>query len=138
MDILINPGAGPVKAGSYKQACENLRMFAADCEIGLKLISTSAVPDDGRYSFVIADHYGYKYEIEMPGLPLDKVRYMGEEGQNVFEFPRLYVDGSSWIWNVAVGLFSKESIKERIQEEIEEKEYEIERLRERLNDFEER
>jgi hypothetical protein len=38
----------------------------------------------------------------MPGLPVEQVRYMGESGQNIWDFPRLYVDDSSWIWEFAL------------------------------------
>ena len=40
--------------------------------------------------------------VAMPGLPLERVRYMGEP-QNIWDFPRLYVDGDSWVWEFAIG-----------------------------------
>ena len=44
--------------------------------------------------------------VEMPGLPLEQVRYMGHEGQNARDYPRLYVDGASWLWEFAVNIVS--------------------------------
>jgi hypothetical protein len=40
--------------------------------------------------------------IEMPGLPLDEVRYVDDDEQNIWDFPRLYVDGGSVVWCYAV------------------------------------
>jgi hypothetical protein len=47
---------------------------------------------------------GRSIEIQMPGLPVERVRYMGETGQNIWDFPRLYVDDSSWIWQFALSV----------------------------------
>jgi len=38
----------------------------------------------------------------MPGLPLDRVRYIGAPEQNAWRFPRLFVDGNSWLWEFAL------------------------------------
>lgn len=46
-----------------------------------------------------------------------------QRGQNILEFPRLYVDGGSWIWNC--GLITKEQIAELLSERIEEMREEI-------------
>lgn len=47
----------------------------------------------------------------MPGLPLNKVRYMDETSGDVYEFPRLYLDDGSWIWRVAVDILKEEFAK---------------------------
>ncbi len=38
----------------------------------------------------------------MPGIPLSEVRYV--KGLNAWLFPRLYVDGSSWLWEFAINM----------------------------------
>ncbi|MET9402659.1 hypothetical protein [Kitasatospora sp. NPDC002965] len=40
----------------------------------------------------------------MPGLSLDQVRWMNEPDQNIWNYPRLFVDGSSWVWWYALGI----------------------------------
>jgi hypothetical protein len=56
----------------------------------------SATPD-GRYAFrLFVD--GASHVVEMPGMPLAEVRVLKAAGQNVWDFPRLYIDGSSWLW----------------------------------------
>lgn len=58
---------------------------------------------DGRYPFYLTVN-GVRHVVEMPGIR--EVRYMGEPGQNIFDFPRLFIDGSSWIWSIAIGVLS--------------------------------
>lgn len=119
-DISINPGGGPVNGElSWGNAYENIKQYIKDCEIPLHIVKSNHVPDDGRYLFVLRnDEYDFETEVEMPGLPLEKVRYVRAEGQNILEFPRLYVDGGSWIWNCS--LITKEQITELLSERIEE------------------
>lgn len=119
-DISINPGSGPVNGElSWGNAYENIKQYIKDCEIPLHIVKSNHVPDEGRYLFVLRnDEYDFETEVEMPGLPLEKVRYVRAEGQNILEFPRLYVDGGSWIWNCS--LITKEQITELLSERIEE------------------
>jgi len=119
-DISINPGSGPVNGElSWENAYENIKQYIKDCEIPLYIVKSNHVPDEGRYLFVLRnDEYDFETEVEMPGLPLEKVRYVRAEGQNILEFPRLYVDGGSWIWNC--GLITKEQIAELLSERIKE------------------
>lgn len=119
-DISINPGSGPVNGElSWGNAYENIKQYIKDYEIPLHIVKSNHVPDEGRYLFVLRnDEYDFETEVEMPGLPLEKVRYVRAEGQNILEFPRLYVDGGSWIWNCS--LITKEQITELLSERIEE------------------
>ena len=119
-EISINPGSGPVNGElSWENAYENIKQYIKDCEIPLHIVKSNHVPDEGRYLFVLRnDEYDFETEVEMPGLPLEKVRYVRAEGQNILEFPRLYVDGGSWIWNCS--LITKEQITELLSERIEE------------------
>ena len=40
----------------------------------------------------------------MPGLPLEQVRYLGLDGQNAYDYQRLDIDHSSWLWKFAVNV----------------------------------
>jgi len=103
--VAINPGSGPVSDTSEADATENIKHFITDNNVdGVKFIR---IPDndygEGRYAFLLWKE-NVCHEIQMPGIPLEKVRYMGNEDQNIWNFPRLYVDGSSWVWCYAIGL----------------------------------
>lgn len=107
MTIMINPGTGPVEGATVEQAKANMDAFAADLvERGMYVTGLTRredADDDGRYGYLLTMGDARKVEIDMPGLPLDRVRYMDSEGQDIWDFPRLYVDGSSWIWMFALG-----------------------------------
>lgn len=135
MNIAINPGSGKVENGTWEQAYINMKKFIEDCEVSMHLVRTEFEPDeDGRYLFVIdADEFDYETEIEMPGLSLENVRFVGEEGQNIWNFPRLYVDGGSWIWKYA--LITKENVIGVYKEKIEEKTEELEGIKTLLEDL---
>lgn len=100
MSVIINPGSGPVAGATYANAVENVATFAS--EVGADPeIKVGEDKGDGRWAFTISKG-DTSHEIEMPGLPLERVRYIGAEAQNIWDFPRLYVDGSSWIWEFAL------------------------------------
>ena len=44
----------------------------------------------------------------MPGLPLDQVRFVEDEGQDIWKYPRLFVDGKPWLWKYAVNVCAPE------------------------------
>jgi hypothetical protein len=93
----INPGSGPVSGASEQQAKDNMTAFAADLEksgVGVISFVRAATSDygDGRYAFEIATADGLRFEIQMPGGPLDRVK----------EWSRLYIDGQSWEWDFAL------------------------------------
>jgi hypothetical protein len=100
--VIINPGSGPVPRARFASANANMRTFLRD--VNLKGAQAEAVlpkvRDGGRFSFLI---FYQKREVSvlMPGLPLARVRWMGSD-QDIWNFPRLYVDGSSWVWKFAV------------------------------------
>jgi len=98
--IIINPGSGPVENASEFEAAESIRHFAIDCGENIKVLRVSDEDDRGRFGFLLWDKNRCAL-IQMPGLPLERVRYMGEP-QNIYDFPRLYVDGSSWTWVFAI------------------------------------
>ena len=44
----------------------------------------------------------------MPGIPTERVRYLGDPGQNIWDYPRLYVNGESGVWSIALGISGPE------------------------------
>ena len=98
MTIIINPGSGPVEPGSLENATTNIAQFIEDLELGMPTAFERGVgsDSDGRHSFTLTTGLG-SCEVDMPGLPVDQVR-----PGIPWEQPRLYVDGSSWLWSFAV------------------------------------
>src|SRR5271155_5789946 len=95
-----------VDGGDLETATSNIRAFVEEAVPGSAIARNAkhdydAEDDDGRFAFIL--RLGKrKCEIQMPGLPLEQVRYTGMGGQNAWNFPRLYVDGDSWLWFLAV------------------------------------
>lgn len=110
MTIIINPGSGPV-AGTRENADRNIAKFIKDVTSAhnFKYISSTFVcaNDDGRFTYLLDCDDVEAHEIEMPGLPLEQVRWV-DQSQNIWDFPRLYVDGSSWVWKYAVNVCKDE------------------------------
>lgn len=109
--IVINPGTGPVAGATLDHAYENMRALLQDC--GHPDAKFRRDPDHdvdgGRWPFLVTcppdgeDHHdAWEVTVDMPGIPLEKVRYTGEGDQNIWHFPRLYVDGNSWVWKFAI------------------------------------
>jgi len=111
---IINPGSGPVDNSSEKNACENIKHFITDN--GVDYVKWIRIADEdyreGRYAFLLWKE-NLCHEIQMPGIPLEQVRYVQNVGQNIWDFPRLYVDGSSWVWCFALGLTFKDEQEEK-------------------------
>lgn len=103
--VVINPGTGPIENSVPWHAERNIRQFNLD----LRLLQTVnyewwyTPKENGRYPFTLWTTSG-KCEIDMPGIPLEDVRWIDAEGQNIWHYPRLYVDGSSFVWKYAVEL----------------------------------
>jgi len=106
--VVINPGSGPVPGATEANAKDNMTAFAeevaerygADVSVG-DVIGES----DGRWTFPLVvrkDGKVHEHDVDMPGLPLERVCWRSEEDGSIWDFPRLYVDGSSWIWKFAV------------------------------------
>jgi hypothetical protein len=103
--VLINPGTGPCGGATVDNAAENMEQFIKDCPCASRFEREEAGDyGDGRFCFQVFwdECPGKSWEVQMPGLPLDQVRYMGAEDQNIWNFPRLYVGGSSWVWKYAL------------------------------------
>lgn len=117
--IGINPGSGPVQSDdepNVEQALFNMHQLCADT--GSTLVEPTEPPaeDGGRYTFTIVNSRNYEVEIEMPGIPLDEVRYMDEPDQNIWDYPRLYVAGSSWVWKYAISSVDYPGSPEHLEE----------------------
>jgi hypothetical protein len=94
-----------VDGASESNARANMKQFVKDCDSSLTWHvrrNKKADYGDGRYCFMLSceEFPKKKFEIQMPGWELERVRYMGLD-QNPWGFPRLYVDGSSWLWEFA-------------------------------------
>lgn len=105
MAVIINPGSGPVDGATFENAQANMVTFCVDL-VKTGVAKEAAFLDTmassrGRWEFIVTAD-GNEYEVEMPGLLLERVRFMDREDQNIWDFPRLYVDGSSWVWMFAL------------------------------------
>ena len=106
MIIAINPGTEYILKTTVKNATDNMKHFITDCKP--KDLLFVRVPEcdrnyKGRYAFLVyKDDCTRCHLIHMPGLSLNKVRFMDQENQNIWHFPRLYVNHSSWVWLFAL------------------------------------
>lgn len=110
MNVIINPGTGPVAGATLAHAHANMEQLLKDCghPDAKWRRDPEASEDDGRFAFLVtcppceAEPKGWECSVDMPGIPLKEVRWMDKKGQNIWHFPRLYVDGSSWVWKFAI------------------------------------
>ena len=104
--IFSNPGIGNVRvygdSVTFRDAASNILALIADVGSGLHLVSGYEDADEsGRYAFVLARQDKAEVAVEMPGLPLELIRYEQDKASALM-FPRLYVDGSSRWWPFAI------------------------------------
>lgn len=101
--MFVNPGTGSVNGATEKQASANMDVYLDDCKLEGASRERTVENDygDGRYSFAVT-YQGKTIDVQMPGWSLEKVRYIADEDQKIWDFPRLYVDGSSWVWKFAI------------------------------------
>lgn len=101
--VFVNPGTGPVNGATEKNAIANMHQFISDSV--LEGMTWKRTPEDdygdGRFSFKVK-WQGKIIDIQMPGWELERVRWIQGEGNNVWDYPRLYVDHGSWIWDIAI------------------------------------
>ena len=100
MFIAINPGTGPIEDSTEANARAAIDLFAADLA-GKGTPATGITRDpagdsDGYYRFTL-EVGGRHVPVDMPGCDPDLTR-AGEP----WESPRLFVDGSSWLWEYAL------------------------------------
>lgn len=117
--FFLNPGAGQVIGDTGEgDAVANVHVLCQDLSArGNTNTTWREIRDDkgdikqdgdGRWLFDVNSN-GRSYTVEMPGLPIDEVRFLDLEGQNIWDFPRLYVDGDSWVWKYAIKQWDGES-----------------------------
>lgn len=100
--VYCNPGAGPVPHGTLADdAITNMHALLADVGLDGATFDGGKADETGRYAFVVR-YTGRDAEVDMPGTTLEEVRYMKLPDQNIWNYPRLYVGGSSWVWFYAV------------------------------------
>lgn len=102
VSVAINHGSGPVDNATVELAEDNIRHLIADVGLEGTTFERDESHDygDGRFCFILRNGE-FTSEVQMPGIPLPRVRYMGAP-QNIWHFPRLYVSGSSWVWLYAI------------------------------------
>ena len=104
--MILNPGSGSIGGrASYTAACSNIMAFINDLGLSDPPVRARkprpARADEGRFLFTLQRGIR-KASVSMPGIPLAEVRYV--DGDNAWRFPRLYVDGSSWLWKFAINM----------------------------------
>lgn len=99
--IIINPGTEPVESASLENATAAIQQFASELGIdGLVILRDPEQDHDGRFGFVLWRRFKLAgCEITMPGCDPDVTMK-----SQPWESPRLYVDGSSWLWGFAIGI----------------------------------
>ncbi|MFF9271094.1 hypothetical protein [Streptomyces rochei] len=118
MNVVINPGSGPVNEATEQNATDNMAVFTDDLlQRGIPVTTftrrTAADYGQGRYAYEVLLNDGTSVEVQMPGLPVDRVRWLGAESQDIWDFPRLYVDDGSWIWYFALNCFEPDDAPSR-------------------------
>lgn len=93
--IIINPGTEDLPEATEVNAKIALGLFISDLrergvEVGWN--GTTVSEDGGRWLAVLV-HADHTHDVEMPGIAPEVTR-RGEPWVS----PRLYVDGSSWLW----------------------------------------
>ena len=93
--LIINPGTGPVVGATELQATGNMAVFCDDLHAMDVFVETfirrrASDYGNGRYAFDVVFGGGRSVEVQMPGVPVGD------------DMPRLYVNGSSWWWGIAL------------------------------------
>jgi len=100
----INPGTGDQPDATLPNAWQAIAAFIADlAEMDVTVTRVDRRPDvdqGGWFGFIL-HHDGKSTRVEMPGVPLAEVRESGPLGA-----VRVYVDGSSWLWGLALDAFA--------------------------------
>lgn len=110
--VFVNPGTGPVEDADADTARKNMRQFIADLGLDGVRLRRIRKQDYGEGRFAFRLWLGPRCcDIQMPGLPVERVRYISRE-QNPWHYPRLYVEGSSWLWVFALNCAKSELTEE--------------------------
>lgn len=103
MIVFVNPGSGAVLDATFENAKDNMNVFVQEAFPNGRVLFERVEGNDGegRWCYVLR-RKNRKTIVEMPGCALDKVRFANVRSQSAWNYPRLYVDGSSWLWCFAV------------------------------------
>lgn len=107
----MNPGTEPLPLATEERAIANMAVFVEDLANEAHTAkSHERTPEkdygEGRFAFTVWRDDGREFEVQMPGIPLERLR--GDASSNAFAFQRLYVDGDSWLWGYAVATVGEE------------------------------
>jgi len=107
--LIINPGTEKQTKHNEKNAIEVAKQIAKDLKLTSKNWHRNCLRDrkDGWYGFVFKGKGG-EIDVDIPGVDPKRV-CKGEP----FYSPRLYVDGSSWLYGYALN-FIFDGIKKEI------------------------
>ncbi len=114
--FIINPGTGPVDRANVRSARANIRILIKDLNLDVVTFRETGRRDEGRYEFVLRRKERTTF-IEMPGIPANRVRWLNLPEQNIWRFPRLYVDGNSWVWFYAIDM-AREALKAPVPKRV--------------------
>lgn len=112
-NVILNPGSGPVQDAKWDHAVANIEAFVKDVGLDRVTVKDKMKEGDGRYEFVLR-RGKKKVVVLMPGLPLDRVRFVDPKTQDIWQFPRLYVDNGSWVWKFAVK-FARRGLTRKVE-----------------------
>ncbi len=111
-------GSEAVPGASLSNAEANIAEFIQEIFMQLPewtvrepTVDVVRLPDydgEGRFAFALTfpvpgGDPGLTLVVLMPGLPLEEVNFGARVGDWPTSFPRLYLDGASWLWSYAVG-----------------------------------
>ena len=109
--IIINPGTEPLPEATEENAGKAIDLFVADLnERGVHVVKVWRKPGNDRgggwFAYRILTDTDRGYNIGMPGID-PEATHAGVP----FTSPRLYVDGSSWLWGYALNMCTPEVIE---------------------------
>lgn len=99
MTIFINPGTAP-RPGTLHNAALTIALFADQLRHTVIVHRDEKGDSEGFWSYRLQLlHSDRTVAVDVPGIDPD-ITAKGEP----WESPRLYVDGSSWLWGLALGI----------------------------------
>ncbi|WP_344500536.1 hypothetical protein, partial [Streptomyces enissocaesilis] len=103
----MNPGTEPLPLATEEVATANMAAFVDDlanepCTVTRCERTPAKDHGEGRFAFAVVLDDGQEFEVQMPGIPLERLR--GDASSDAFAYHRLYVDGNSWLWAYAVAI----------------------------------
>lgn len=98
---MINPGTEPVEDATIENAEICIKQLIEDTN-QKDFVTYESIPDqhgEGRFAFRLkSSKHDFTINIDMPGCEPERTM-----ASKPFYSPRLYVDGSSWLWGYALG-----------------------------------